>query len=127
VRSNSALRRLSHSVDDSSMDADFLGIEDKRDTRRRAIRMPLFTPTTNLKPMHRLTPARIPSWLARSLPCPVLAIRPRFNPPPCIRSSRAGISWKVESYDRYVLKIRKFIHILFAPRLFHLYGESASA
>lgn len=41
-----------------SLDAQSLKVKDKRDTRRRTIRMLLFTSATNMKPMHRLTPVR---------------------------------------------------------------------
>jgi len=90
--------------------------ESQRQARRRAIRMLLFTSATNMKPMHRLTPAR--KSLARDSDPPVTA-------PSYIRALfRFRISWKVESYDRYVLEIGKSIHILFALTFFIYTGRT---
>lgn len=116
VQSRFTASLLSTCYTSSSLDAQSLKVKDKRDTRRRTIRMLLFTSATNMKPMHRLTPLR------KSLPFafPILSHRPSY-----IRALfRSRISWKVESYDPYVLEIGKSIHILYALVFFIYTGRT---
>lgn len=98
-----------------------LKVKDKRDTRCRAIPMPLFTSATNMKPMHRLTP----NFLARDsdpFPSPFLLLSRRVYPFHALglvgelRELRSLRAWngKVHLYS-------------FRACLFHLYGKSASA